>query len=596
MSVKDYKEGMVAGAKPFEEKFREVQNSSIAALQKLASQNANEVGELIDIAEEHDYLLSYNWKQECQLGSLAEKSILIGFLMDAIGKISTSEPGDTKKEFLNKIYRFLKLNIGALFSKKIDIRYLSNNNDVAFQKLLYLLTCMYFYIGDENFYFLDNNRDVFDCFSVSPKDREEIQGLIEERAKYFDLNSLFTPDEEEVVEEITQEEDNTVGCTLPENLETETFTELYWTKSNSEETIENKIVDIKANFQVDGKLTFRNCKIIAQDSCQINVTSSGSLEFDNCEFSQLRRTESYLIESKGKINFTHCTVYNCWKLASTSTKNFFVFGSLLVECGAHSNDANDIEISKSFIKFDDKFDKVNLHGYGCLFFGKSLSLVDSQVEGMLLDLGEHAIFSHIKTCSGCKFIKLKRLFEYEGHCNLSNCTFNGCECVISGSDIDIIDCQFYSCVDVLILSGGTENIIKRCVFKDCFNRILDASLYSGALKVEECEFRNIKQLLPKQYLLNVTPYNCAKLRIKIAHCVFDNVSLASYGGIVGISHSFSKVKTFFGEISECHFGDINRETSDPVIQVKGSYTGAFNKEHSYTAYFILNCMGLDGLM
>ena len=398
MSVKDYKERKVANANPFEEKTREIQNAAIAALQLLASQNANEVGELIDIAEEHDYLLNYNWKQECQLGSLAEKSILIGFLMDAIDKISTSEPSDTQKEFLNKIYRFLKLNIDALFSKRIDISYLSNNNDVAFQKLLYLLTCMYFYIGDENFCFLDNNPDVFDYFNVSNIDKKDIQGLIEERAKYFDLNSLFTPDEEEVVEEITQEEDNTVGCTLPENLEIETFTELYWTKSNSEETIENKIVDIKANFQVDGKLTFRNCKIVAQDSCQINVTSSGSLEFDNCEFSQLRRTESELVVSNGKINFIHCTICNCWNLART--KNILFLGFLLVDPGEHSNDANDIEISKSFIQFDDKFDKVN--SYGSLFFGKSLSLVDSQVEGMLLDLGEHArIFPHIQTCSGC---------------------------------------------------------------------------------------------------------------------------------------------------------------------------------------------------
>lgn len=586
MSVKDYKDGMVAGSKPFEEKFREVQNASIAALQKLASQNANEVGELIDIAEEHDYLLNYNWKQECQLGSLAEKSILIGFLMDAIDKISTSEPSDTQKEFLNKIYRFLKLNIDALFSKRIDISYLSNNNDVAFQKLLYLLTCMYFYIGDENFDFLDKNPDVFDCFSVSPKDREEIQGLIEERAKYFDLNSLFTPDEEEVVEEITQEEDNTVGCTLPENLETETFSELYWTKSNNEETIENKIVDIKANFQVDGKLTFRNCKIIAQDSCQINVTSSGSIEFDNCEFSQLRRTESYLIESKGKINFTHCTVYNCWNLAMYN--------------GCSNDSFNDIEISKSFIKFDDKFDKVDMHyARNLLFYGIALSLIDSQVEGKLLDLGNDArIFTGIKTCSGCTFIKLKKLFEMGEHFNFANCTFNDCERVfVSVEDIDIRECQFYGCVDVFYISGSTKNIIKNCTFKDCSNEILSAPSYLETyIEVDRCEFRNIKQHLPNRDLLRVCPIDRGKSGLQITHCVFDNISLAEHGTIVGGCSSLFKGKSFYGEISECTFENIKRETSDPVIQENGSYTGAFNKKHTFRAYRIYDCVGLDGLM
>ena len=589
MSVKDYKDGMVAGAKPFEEKFREVQNASIAALQKLASQNANEVGELIDIAEEHDYLLNYNWKQECQLGSLAEKSILIGFLMDAIDKISTSEPSDTQKEFLNKIYRFLKLNIDALFSKRIDISYLSNNNDVAFQKLLYLLTCMYFYIGDENFCFLDNNPDVFDYFNVSNIDKKDIQGLIEERAKYFDLNSLFTPDEEEAVEEITQEEDNTVGCTLPENLETETFSELYWTKSNSEETIENKIVDIKANFQVDGKLTFRNCKIIAQDSCKINVTSSGSLEFDNCEFSQLRRTESYLIESNGKINFTHCTVYNCWKLAKYN---------------GYSNDSsNDIEIIKSFIKFDDNFDKVDT--YECdfdnkLFCDSALSLVDSQVEGKLLDLGDGArIFSGIKTSSGCKFIKFKRLFDLVRDCNFSNCTFNDCERVFNAvSDIDIRECRFYSCVNVFdFTSGTTENKIKNCIFCDCSDRILLAPSIGPYIEVYGCEFRNIKQHLPYEYLFSVSSGSKdSKSGLKITHCVFDNISLAAHGAIVGGCFSNLNWKSFYGEISECTFENIKRETSDPVIQENGSYTGAFNKKHTFRAYSIYDCVGLDGLM
>lgn len=591
MSTKDFKKGMVAGAKPFEDKFREVQNANIAALQKLASEITNEIGELIDISEEHDYLLNYNWKQQCQLESCAEKSILIGFLMDAIKKISTSDPSDTQRKFLDSISKNLKLSMDALFSETIDINKLSNNNDLAFQKLLYLLTCRYFYLESGNFKFEKKYQDVFDCFNVSPKDRKDIQGLIKERSKYFDFDSLFAPIEEEVAEiEVPMEEDDAVGCNLPDGLGEKCFDELYMVKKDCEYVIFDKIINIQANLHVDGKLTFKNCKINAQESCQIHVTGSGVLEFDNCEFSKVRRTEKYLIDSKGRVIFNRCSLYNCWKLVESD--------------GDLYDDINDVEVSRSFIRFDDEFDKVDEYGFfrldNTLLNGKSISLVESKVEGFItpngdfLDLGKDVvIFYGIKTCSKCTFNNFRNIFD--SNLNITESSFHSCKRVFIGTRNTVVtNCTFFNCSYIFDDLSGT-NTIENCKFIDCENQILEVRDYiGGTTSFDACEFRNIKQSVSEESLFYVYPAE-SKSGLIIKNCVFDNITLAEHGTIVKNGTVHSKIKFFDGEISECTFGKIIRKSKTPVIEVYGSYIGAFDKKHTYYAYSIHNCSGLDGL-
>lgn len=591
MSKKDFKEGMIAGAKPFEDKFREVQNAAIASLQKLASEEANKVGELIDIAEEHEYLLKYDWKKEFQLESLAEKSILAGFLMYAIDEVATEEPTETQRGFLNSIYKFLNLNISGLLSKKIDISHLSNNNDVAFQKLLYLLTCMYFYLENENFEFEKNNPDVFNYFSVSPRDRKDIQGLINERGKYFDLDSLFAPIEEEVAEiEVPMEEDDAVGCNLPDGLEEKCFDELYMVKKDCEDVICDKIINIQSNFHVDGKLTFKNCKINTQESCQINVTDFGILEFDNCEFSELRRTENYLINSKGKVHFNHCSIYNCWKLVKSN--------------GCFDDDSNDIEISKSIIKFDEKFSKVDgefLCIDNTLFMGQLLFLCESKVEGFinsngdLIDLGNNAnIFSGIKTCSKTTFFNCRQIFENQSNFDVVESSFNSCTNVFNYTqDIVVVESLFSNCSRIFEFILPSENKIEKCKFLDCENQILFMGSNCTTC-FDACEFRRLTQSFNYTSLFFVR--NPLGSELKIKNCVFDSISLAEYGAIVRNGGDNPKDKSFVGEVSVCTFNNIIRTTDNPVIEKYSSYTGAFGKKHTYYAYSIHNCSGLDGLL
>lgn len=615
MSKKDFKAGMVAGAKPFEVKIREVQNANIAALQKLASETSNEVGELIGIAEEHELLLNYKWKQECKLESFAEKSILIGFLLFAIDEISNEEPSDPQRHFLNSMYKYFKLNISSLFSKKIDISYLSNNNDVAFQKLLYLLVCVYFYLENENFEFIESNPEVFDYFNVSPKDRKDIQDLIAERAGYFDFNLLFAPNEEEISEDIPQEEeDNTVGCNLPENLEEVAYDELFLVKAGEETVVHDKKVYIKANFQVNGKLTFQNCRILIDTNdgssqlnvdksgaaslskktdCQINVTSTGTLVFDNCEFLNQKQIEKYFIqlndgyESHGKLIFKHCSILDCWMLAGFK---------------GCSHDDYEIEISKSIIKFSNDFKPTHRSEDKALFDTCKLSLIDSEVEGALSE----DTFLYSLKASKCKFTNCSELFS--GHDQeISDSNFYSCEKL--GTPSLIANCFFYKCKNIFEISFSSEKmIIKESKFEECENQIIDIDCF-GSVSVESCEFRNIKQTVS---YVNMFSANPIEAELKIENCVFDNVSLSENGAIARNPDSLSKVKSWSGSISGCTFNNITRKESEknesgvisrlifnrkqPVIKQKSYYKGMFGKEHDYTAYYITDCIGLDGLL
>lgn len=199
MNIKDFKAGLIAGAKPFEDKFREVQNANIAALQKLACENANTVGELIDISEEHDFLLNYDWKKEYELSSYAEKSIFLGLLKDCITLMELILPNEEQKSFLTNLYKLFQIDYSSI--KQIDISKLMNNNDICFQKLLYTNICIYFYLSTKNFKFEKKYaKEIFNYFSVSQKDKEEIQKMIKWSDDHLNLVDFFDNEETQNVE------------------------------------------------------------------------------------------------------------------------------------------------------------------------------------------------------------------------------------------------------------------------------------------------------------------------------------------------------------------------------------------------------------
>ncbi len=559
MSVKDYKEGMVAGAKPFEDKMREIQNANIAALQKLVCEQSNITGELIDISEEHDYLLNYDWKKEYELSSYAEKAIFLGLFKNCVKIIEGEEkPDDNQKLFFGNLCN--KFNIAPLQIKEIEISKLKNNQDCAFQNLLYMSICNYFYIANENFEFEKQFEDeIFQYFRVSKNDKNEIHELLKWTNDHLSLENMLGYIEEQTT--FLEASQNNIGCSL-DNLEDYTINELIFIKNGDEQIFNNKKISFDSNIKVAGKVIFQNCYInYGFNDSIISVDENGELIFENCVFIYKKNNEiEYFIQSHGKVTFKNSLFEDCWGLCCSN---------------------KDIEIENSRIIYNKSFTpekQSNSRWYYCLFLGEC-DIKDSYISGASIEFSKDIdflydrfyMFSTIKTCTqsifenciqpACdwgtvidsKFSRSNKIFEI-GHSRndefiIKNSDFNGCE--------SILKLDFWT--------SSRENIIENCKFINCSNCLIEMD--KSNLSITGCEFRNLTQNKSTSYILVTAPQNN---KLRISKTIFDDIAFFDYGYLIHIdSQSITGTMTEKDscqiKIEDCMFGKMDRRTSNPVI-------------------------------
>lgn len=559
MSVKDKKEGMVAGAKPFEDKMREVQNANIAAVQKLCSENSNSIGELIDIAEEHDYLLNYDWKKEYELSSYAEKAIFLGLFKYCIKIIEgEKQPDDNQKLFFGNLCN--KFNIEPRQIKEIEISKLKNNQDCEFQNLLYMSICNYFYIAKETFKFEKHFEDeVFQYFRVSKNDKNEIHELLKWTNDHLSLENMLTYSETQTT--FVEASQNNTGCSL-DDLEEYTIKELTFIKNGDEQIFNNKIIAFDANIKIGGKVIFQNCYInYGFNDSIISVDETGELTFENCVFTYKKNNDTdYFIQSNGKVIFINSLFEDCWGVCCSS---------------------KDLELEKSEIIYNKDFipkKTSNRYLEYCLFSGKC-NITNSYISASNIDFSKESdcfydrfyIFSTIKTCiqtvfENCtlpacdwgtvidsKFSNSKKLFEIGHSLNdefiIKNSNFNDCE--------SILKLDFWT--------SSRENLIDNCKFINCCNCLIEMD--KSNLSITGCEFRNLKQNKSTSYILITAPENN---KLTINKTIFDEISFFDYGYLINIDcHSITGTMTEkdFCQISviDCMFGKMDRKTTNPVI-------------------------------
>lgn len=581
MSVKDYKEGMVAGAKPFEEKFREIQNANIAALQKLCSENSNTIGELIDIAEEHDNLLNYDWKKNYELSSFAEKAIFLGFLKFCIRIIEGSDiPVDGQKIFFNNLCKTFQIDPFQI--KEIEITKLKNNEDVSFQNLLYMSICNYFYISSENFKFEKKyNDDIFQYFRVSTNDKKEIHELIEWTNNHLSLESIFAYEDEQNT--LIEEPENIIGCTSSDNLEDFTINELLFVKKDDEQIISNKRLAFNSNIKVDGKLLFKNCIInYGENDSIITIDSDGFVEFENCTFSYKHNITKYFIKADGSLKISNSLLVNCWSLCEK-------YGL--------------VQIEKSNIIYNEEFNLKNeINNCECLLDCQS-DIQDSYILGGSIvfakddfSLTYYSVFDSIKSCKQCTFkncihpdYRMGEIIDSKFY----NCKNLINDCIFS-VPLSIQNTEFYNCESIISLSYNSQkNSIQNSKFFDCSNCLIE--LKSSVLELKYCEFRNLKQdKNTSSYILISGPKNTDLI---IQNTIFDNLTFTDYGYLIKIQGTMTEKEHCKINISDCMFGKVERRTNNPVIDSKIICVSYWiSKQSSKKVLFSSNNTGINDLL
>lgn len=174
--MKSFKEGMEAGARPFEEKF-EQQAVQLENLGKDMRDGINSLGniqdELIDISEEQEekiesidkkVQLGLDEREELNMLSEREKEILGGMIL----KLSQERNfNDSQKEFVSNVLRSLGLSNPQI----IELDVIENIENIKVQKVIFRVLSELLFLGENSF---ESAKKLSEWFAINKRSRETI--------------------------------------------------------------------------------------------------------------------------------------------------------------------------------------------------------------------------------------------------------------------------------------------------------------------------------------------------------------------------------------------------------------------------------------
>ena len=200
MSVKDYKKGMIAGAKPFGEKFSELQTALKSADEKQINNLNNTVSSLIEGVSELDaykkyqvdFLLSID-----DLGATDKKAFF-----DLFYKLTEEFPEKNRyqKEFIANVLTWL--GNGLIPTGKMEFNTIKFIDSISKQELLLRLFYIYFSLSGEKI--TDKETEILDYFAINKdKDISTINDFLDKYGLEFLVN-LYKKDNLNSVENFLQ--------------------------------------------------------------------------------------------------------------------------------------------------------------------------------------------------------------------------------------------------------------------------------------------------------------------------------------------------------------------------------------------------------
>lgn len=211
MGKKDFIKGMEAGAKPFEQKFEELSESTRKVGEKI-NEKLDGLGDVMDIVidgisdmqkkELYNLNTPYDLKEDLDDD---EKEILAALLL----RLSEyTENNEYQKKFIRSVNAYIEVNAPQA---GLDISCIENIENVKSQKILMQTAMEYLYLAKEDFAFLDDlEEEVFEHFSVNRKGIREIEGYIKAIAQAAGKEGIaekygFVPEEKVEAGKIDEE-------------------------------------------------------------------------------------------------------------------------------------------------------------------------------------------------------------------------------------------------------------------------------------------------------------------------------------------------------------------------------------------------------
>ena len=363
MSTKDFKQGMVAGAKPFGDKLEQLANVSEKAVSDITegidgvSDVVNCILDDLSIQEKKNI---YDLDTPSGIAELeqSEKEYLLAVLFTIADQKETIN--ENQRFYLRALKTYLEI---VDIQVGIDLGTIENIGSIPFQKTIMQTVMEFLYLEYENHDYMDDYEDYFDLFSVNRKGVRELQGAVDHMVSLLGIEGLachYSPlSEPQLIDDTIEENEPSNGDAeedTPDHygLVAPVSEELIIGDGNrdidlgTEKKYENLRVVITKQLHVNGRAVFSNCEVVFAWSGNIAlrvIETDSSLEFHNCEFIVETPSKSSLIS----IEDGRCLLRNCLINGQP-----YKFG--MSEDVFQDSDGDPLKYNRSFIDIDG-FDK-----------------------------------------------------------------------------------------------------------------------------------------------------------------------------------------------------------------------------------------------
>lgn len=505
------------------------------------------------------------------------------------------------------------------------------------QELLYQMIMINRYLRDID---ADEDDDVIDCISISPKRAKQICAAIESTAEnvapdffatYYeafaeDINviddkdiafvsaEIFSEHKEDTKEKYSNQVDTDPASkgtrfTIKSSANMENA-QLMDVPAGETRVYENRIFHINGGIHCAGVLRFVNCILHYGETAnggEIVIDKGGKLLVERCRIEGHSSADKYLIIAKDdakETEFIDCYFVNCNYLLDTHEDARLDYCTVDSGCIYFVNmsqyqNAN-IRILNSAINYMggpnvlvDLADRErksmivgnSVHLSECSFKG-DLSIDSAEMAYEIENYRRALIDAKNLFVQDTQFAGIKTLLESE-KAIISHCIFSQCCGIVCGgryrSEIDVLECRFEQCTQIGYGSGGD---IKYAMsqFNDCYNRLI-AHNFVGGVVIDLCQFNrwttnknNKTKYMRTDAMLKFERANKSDYRKNVvSNCTFNDMHANNYFVIMG--EIYENIFDYVVEVKRCTFTNCTTgRCSGKLIKEYGRYFGLFNRE------------------
>jgi hypothetical protein len=588
MSSKDFKKGIEAGAKPFEDKFK--QHSE--ALTRVADKTETGIESVRGVmnaviddmtALEKKRLYDLNTQFDIKTLEDEEKELLLAVLFT----LAKDDANENQQAFVRSVKKYLDIKNPQT---DIDPAGIENIENLTAQKALFQTFAEFCFLEQENDAFLEERETLFDLFSIKKKDREAILGNIHaihsatgaqglcEKYGYVPAaagNGLLEAPEPVALAKLVIEEPLEIA-------------------EGEEKRFEAQTIEMDADIALSGSLVFDHCVITYNGddiAGHIALSDGGSLSFISCTIIGKNNKKPsgggtfIKDDGEGRILIEKSVFLDC--------RNFM------------SVDESPVSIENCIFRFSKLRQRISLLYCGgeeskmsnCLIESLDDKGYDEEESSSDLMFGQVAMFG-IGKVRYCTFRNIKGCFS-RGLSSMNGCRFDNCVDIVGNtmSDIKLADSLFERCQRILSMSKYPE--IKGCKFISCKNTLFGRGCSGSRFDISKCEFINYRAeeeknsygdmiVAPLAYIIAIEH----SASMNFTKCVFDGVYLARKGLLLDVT-VLNKRNQGSTSFDGCEFRHCKTEDGKALMDTTKVILGAFNKASTINIVTFQNCTGID---